>query len=57
MYRVAITTNKSRIEAQNFSTEDECLNWILSFDGEEKVGRYRIEKDGILIETEKQRYK
>lgn len=53
MYRVGIVTNKGRIEAKNFSTRNEVDNYILSFDGEEIVTHYRIDKDEILIETEK----
>jgi hypothetical protein len=53
MFRVGIVTNKGRIEAQNFSTRDEADTYILSFDKEEIVTHYRIEKDGVIIETER----
>lgn len=52
-YRVGITTNKGRIEAKNFSTREEVDNYILSFDGNEEVTHFRIEKDGVIIETER----
>lgn len=51
-FRVGIVTNKGRIEAQNFETRDEVDNYILSFDGEEIITRFRIEENGIVIETE-----
>ena len=53
MYRVGLTTNKGRIEAKNFSTREEVDNYILSFDSNEEVTHFRIEQDGITIETEK----
>lgn len=53
MYRVGIVTSKMRIEAKNFESRQEVDNYILSFDGEEEVTHFRIEKDGIIIETEK----
>jgi len=52
MFRVGIVTNKGRIEAQNFKTRDEVDNYILSFDKEETVTRFRIEENGVVIETE-----
>jgi len=51
-YRVGLTTNKGRIEAKDFATRDEVDNWLLSFDKEEIVLRYRIEENGVLKETE-----
>jgi hypothetical protein len=53
MFRVGITTNKGRIEAKNFATRDAVDDWLLSFDKEEIVTRYRIEQDGVVIETER----
>lgn len=53
MYRCGIVTNKMRIEAKDFATREEVDNYILSFDGAEEVTHFRIEKDDILIETEK----
>jgi hypothetical protein len=53
MYRVGITTDKGRIEAKNFPNREEVDNYILGFDGDEEALRFRIEKDGLLIETER----
>ena len=55
LYRCGIVTNKGRIEAKDFSTREEVDNYILSFDGAEEVTHFRIEKDGVIIETEKGR--
>lgn len=52
MLKVGIVTNKGRIEAKEFDTLDKCYNYILSFDGEEEVTKFRILKDNIPIETE-----
>jgi len=52
MFRVGIVTNKGRIEAKNLSTRDEVDDYILSFDKEEIITHYRIEENGIIIETE-----
>jgi hypothetical protein len=53
MFRVGISTNKGRIEAQNFKTRSEVDDYILSFDKDEIVMHYRIEENGVVIETEK----
>ena len=53
MYRVGVVTNKGRIEAKNYSTREEVDNYILSFDGNEEVTHFRIEKDNVVIETER----
>jgi hypothetical protein len=53
MYRCGIVTNKGRIEGKTFESREEVDNYILSFDGEEEVTHFRIEKDGATIETEK----
>jgi hypothetical protein len=52
-YRVGITTNQGRIEAKNFNTRDKVDDYILSFSDTEIVTHFRIEKDGVVIETEK----
>lgn len=53
-FRVAIITNKGRVESNNFETRDQVDNYILSFDKEETVKSYRIKdiKTGNIIETE-----
>jgi hypothetical protein len=54
MFRVGLTTNKGRIEARDFATRSEADDWLLSFDKDEIVLRYRIQNEkGELIETEK----
>lgn len=53
MYRAGIVTSKGRIEAKNFTTREEVDDYILSFFGDEVVTHFRIEKDGITIETER----
>lgn len=52
MYRVGIVTQKGRIEAKTFSSREEVDTYILDMDEKEKVTRYRIECDGLVIETE-----
>jgi hypothetical protein len=52
MYKVGIVTSKGRIEAKNFATREEVDNYILSFDSDEEVTHFRIDKDGITLETE-----
>lgn len=53
-FKVGIVTNKGRIESKDFETRDEVDNYILSFDKEEQVTRYRIIdlKTKEVIETE-----
>jgi hypothetical protein len=53
MFRCGIVTNKGRIEANNFSTRTEVDDYILSFDKDEIVTHFRIELDGVTIETER----
>ena len=52
MFRVGIVTIKGRIEAETYNTREEVDNYILRLDEQEEVIRYRIEENGILIETE-----
>ena len=53
MFRVGILTDKKRIEARTLTTREEVDDWILSFDKDEQLIKFRIECDGKLIETER----
>ena len=53
-YRCGIVTNKGRIESHDYMTRDEVDDYILSFDKEEVVTKFRIIDLEIneVIETE-----
>lgn len=55
MFKVGITTSKGRIEAHHFNTKDEVDTYLLEMDERETLTHFRIELDGVLIETEKGR--
>lgn len=55
MFRVGIVTISGRIDAKTFSTREEVDDYILKIDEIDKVTKFRIEYNGILIETEQGR--
>lgn len=52
MIKVGIVTNKGTIEAKEFSSREEADDYLLLMDEKEGLRRYRIEENGIIIETE-----
>jgi hypothetical protein len=52
MLKVGLTTKTGRIEAKNFPTREEVDTYILELDEKEGIQHFRIEENGILIETE-----
>lgn len=52
MYRVAVVTTTMKFLGASFDTKDEVDDYLLTLDEKEGLKKWRIEQDGILIETE-----
>jgi len=55
MFRVAVVTVSMKFLSASFETKNEVDDYLLDIWGGEVIKKFRIEQDGILIETEEGR--
>jgi hypothetical protein len=55
MYRVAVVTKTMTFLGASFETKDKVDNYLLEIDAKDGLKKFRIEQDGVLIETEEGR--
>ena len=52
MYKVGVVTKTMQFLNASFETKEEVDEYLLIIDDSDGLKKFRIEKDGVLIETE-----